>query len=85
MALLPKNVYAYYTTMHRVGTMFFEEIERFHWVFSRRTDHSTIDTEDGVRRIKKKVRWTFFPSNRPTKALCAEETLNTCLAGSLVQ
>ena len=32
--------------------------------------------EDGVRRIKKKVRWTFFPSNRPTKPLCGEETLD---------
>ena len=27
------------------------------------------NAEDGVRRIKKKVRGTFFPPNRPTKAL----------------
>ena len=26
--------------------------------------------EDGGRRTKKKVRWTFFPSNRPTRHLC---------------
>ena len=29
-----------------------------------------------MRRIKKKVQRTFFPSNRPTKPLCGEETLN---------
>ena len=27
--------------------------------------------EDGVRRKKKKVQWTFFPSNRPTATLGA--------------
>ena len=27
------------------------------------------NAEDGVRRKQKKVRWTFFPSNRPTKPL----------------
>ncbi len=32
--------------------------------------------EDGVRRTKKKVRGTFFPSIRPTTPLCGEETLN---------
>ena len=25
------------------------------------------NAEDGVRRITKKVLWTFFPANRPTK------------------
>jgi hypothetical protein len=30
-----------------------------------------MNAEDGVRRIKKKVRWTFFPPNRPTKPVRA--------------
>ena len=29
--------------------------------------------EDGVRRIKKKPLWGFFPSNRPTRHLCRGE------------
>jgi len=43
-------------------------------IFNNTITETTIDAEDGVRWKKKTVRWTFFPSNRPTKALCAEET-----------
>ena len=76
--------------------MFFEEIERFHWTFSRRTDRrrrfaprrqnllgsvsfrmkkqhprQNYHAEDGVRWKKKKIRWIFFPLNRPTKPVRA--------------